>query len=236
MLRIIFLSILSVFALYFYQKTYLNNSPTESSKSLYSSEYITTTLTPTIKPTASASAVPSLSRDKPKPSVSAVHDASRDNKPTPTPDTGPWGVAKQVGEHTWTMKIQLDSRMSTPKELFDALNAYRVKSGVSALSWDDKLANYAQSRADFFTQNKNLDSHKGFEDYLNNQDGFAKLGFDSLGENASYGYRLLGVHLIEWIYAGDEPHDHNQLNTIWNYVGVGINGTSSCLIFGTGKH
>ncbi len=218
MFRIIFLTILSVFALYFYQKTYLRNIPTETAKSLYSSEYITTTLTPTIKPTPSASAVPSLSRE------------------IPTADPGPWGVAKQIGEHTWTMKIQLDSRMSTPKELFDALNVYRVKSGVSALTWDEKLANYAQSRADFFTQNKNLDSHKGFEDYLNNQDGFAKLGFDSLGENASYGYRLLGVHLIEWIYAGDEPHDKNQLNTIWNYVGIGINGTSSCLIFGTGKH
>lgn len=230
MLRIIILSILSVFAFYFYQKTYLNDSPTETSKSLYSSSYT---------PAPSVSAVLDASREKPTivptRSVSAVRDASRET-PTPTPDTGPWGVAKQVGEHTWTMKIQLDSRMSTPKELFDALNVYRVKSGVSALTWDDNLANYAQTRADYFTQTKSLDSHKGFEDYLNNQDGFAKLGFNSLGENASYGYRLLGVHLIEWIYAGDEPHDKNQLNTIWNYVGVGINGTSSCLIFGTGKH
>lgn len=153
----------------------------------------------------------------------------------PTPDTEPWGVAKQIGEHTYTMKIQPDSRMATAKEILEALNEYRVRRGSQRLTWDDSLASFAQTRANFFQQQGKLDEHAGFIDYLKNQDGFNKLGFTSLGENSSYGYQLLGVHLVEWIYAGDKPHDDNQVDNRWNYVGIGINGTATALIFGTGR-
>jgi uncharacterized protein YkwD len=68
-----------------------------------------------------------------------------------------------------------------------------------------------------------------------NNDGFGKLGFSSLGENSSYGYLLEGVHLIEWVYAGDAPHDNNQLNSEWSHVGIGVNGTATDLIFGGRK-
>lgn len=151
-------------------------------------------------------------------------------------DTTPWGIAQQIDEYTWTMKINQDPVMTTSKELFDALNEYRRVKGVSQLTWDDKLANYAQTRAQFFNQQKKLDSHAGFQDFLENQNGFEVLGFDRLGENASFGYRLTGTHLIEWVYAGDEPHDKNQRDNRWAFVGVGVDGTATCLIFGTGKH
>lgn len=151
-------------------------------------------------------------------------------------DTAPWGIATQIGEYTWTMKVNQDPVMATPLEIFHALNYYRRNHGVSDLTWDEKLADYAHSRALFFHQQQKLDSHVGFQDFLENQDGFSKLGFNRLGENASFGYRMTGTHLIEWIYAGDEPHNLNQLDSRWAYVGVGVVDTASCLIFATGKY
>lgn len=150
-------------------------------------------------------------------------------------DGQPWGVARQIDDVTWRIKVGQDAQMGSPLEILVALNDYRRRYGSSNLTWDSGLANYAKSRAVYFNQIKNLDGHKGFADFLNNQDGFNKLGFNQLGENASYGYRLSGVHLIEWIYAGDEPHNKNQLNSVWNYVGIGVDGTATDLIFGTGK-
>jgi len=156
-------------------------------------------------------------------------------KTTNSDDGQPWGVAKQVDEHTWSMKVENDSTMATSNEILVTLNDYRNKHGSQKLILDSKLTNYAQSRAVFFDSNKGMDGHKGFNDFLDNQDGFNKLGFNWLGENASYGYKLNGVHLIEWVYGGDEPHNQNQLDTKWDHVGIGVKNTSTCIIFGTGK-
>ena len=155
--------------------------------------------------------------------------------PTKVGNTAPWGVAQQVGEYTWTMKVGQDPTMATPREILEALNIYRVRRGSQQLTWNENLAAFAQSRADFINSSGTTDEHKGFQDYLDNQDGFNKLGFSWLGENISIGYRMNGVHLIEWIYAGDKPHDDNQVNNRWNYVGIGVRGTATALIFGTGK-
>jgi len=146
-----------------------------------------------------------------------------------------WGVANQVDEHTWTMKVGMDEVMATPSEIFGALNEYRRQYGAAVLMWNDKLADYAKTRAIYFNQIKNLDGHKGLSDYLENENGFEKLGFNSIGENASYGYKMSGTHLIEWVYGGDKDHDDNQKNTKWAYVGIGVEGTSNCIIFATGK-
>lgn len=156
-------------------------------------------------------------------------------KPTPTPDNEPWGVAKQIDEVTWTIKIGEDEKMATAKEIYEALNEYRKVQGSQLLTLDEKLSNYAQERAVYLNKIKSVDQHKGFNDFMENQDGFNKLGFTSLGENISYGFKLNGVHIIEWMYAGDKPHNDNQLDNRWNYVGVGVDGLATCLIFGTGK-
>jgi len=153
---------------------------------------------------------------------------------TPTP-TETWGVSKQIDDHTWTIKIGEDATMATAKEIFNALNEYRKVHGSQVLNWDEKLGNYAQERAKYLNEIKSVDQHQGFNDFVKNQDGFNKLGFTSLGENISYGYKLNGVHTIEWMYAGDEPHDENQLDNRWNYGGIGVDGLATCLIFGTGK-
>lgn len=146
-----------------------------------------------------------------------------------------WGIAEQIGEHTWTIKVGQDKQIGTAQDIFSALNNYRQRHGKGTLSWDQKLSAYAQSRADFFAARGDLDSHAGFTDFVNNQEGFNKLGFMGLGENSSYGYSLEGVHLIEWVYAGDKPHDDNQLNSEWTHVGIGVSGTAANLIFGGKK-
>lgn len=162
-------------------------------------------------------------------------------KPTKIPttaivrDTTPWGVAQQINEDTWTMKIGQDSQMATINDTLNALNVYRTNHDVQKLTLDPTLTKFAQDRADYLASIKSTDEHKGFIDYLENHDGYNQLGFTWLGENISYGYRLIGVHLIEWLFAGDEPHNTNQLNSRWNYVSIGINGTAVSIIFATGK-
>jgi len=156
--------------------------------------------------------------------------------PTPTPTPTPakarqYGKSRQIGEYTWTIDVGEDERAGTAEEIFQALNEYRRKKDKGTLSWDNNLASFAQSRANTFAALQKTDEHAGFKDYLNNQNGFDKLGFMRVGENASYGYKLLGVHLIEWVYAGDQPHDENQLSSEWTHVGVGVSGLATDLIF-----
>lgn len=152
--------------------------------------------------------------------------------PTSKPDTAPWGIAKQLDEHTWTIKVGQDAKMATEREIFDALNYYRASKGVGTLSWNDKLADYARSRADYFVAIGQTDKHEGFVHFVEQEDGYVKLGFDRLGENASFGYTLEAVHVIEWLYAADPGHDSNQLNPSWSNVGIGVSGTATDLIFG----
>ena len=184
-----------------------------------------TTFTPVLSPTLFPS--PVIKKVTPRPT--RIPTVS-----VPT-DSTPWGVATQTGEHTWTMKIGEDPVMATPGEILSALNAYRQRYGSQVLSSNSKLTAYAQSRVDYFNQIQNLDSHAGFNNFLEKEDGFNKLGFTYVGENISIGYRLNGVHLIEWIYAGDEPHNKNQLASKWDHVGIAVKGTATCLIFATGK-
>lgn len=146
-----------------------------------------------------------------------------------------WGKSQQIGPHQWTINVGKDAHAATPQELFLALNSYRQRNGREVLQWDDKLGSYAQQRAEYFTKQNHLDEHAGFNDFVNNQDGFHKLGFVDLGENASIGYRLEAVHLIEWVYAGDVEHNDNQLSAQWSSVGIGIDGMASDFIFGGTK-
>lgn len=142
-----------------------------------------------------------------------------------------WGVARQIDEHSWTMQVEHDAAMGNSQEILSAINSYRQKKGVGSLSWNDTLAAFAQSRADSFSKSGKLDAHAGFQSMMDDN-GFEKMGFNSLGENSSFGYILTGVHLIEWVYAGDKPHDDNQLRADWTHVGIGVLGTATDLVFG----
>lgn len=152
--------------------------------------------------------------------------------PTPKPPAKQWGVAVQIDEHDYTMQVGNDSVAGSAKEIFDALNNYRKTHGSGTLSWDDKLADYAKKRVDTYIAKGGLDQHAGFKEFVSNPDNFKQIGFMGLGENASWGYTLSGVHLIEWVYAGDAPHNNNQLNPSWTHVGIGAEGSTTDIIFG----
>lgn len=144
-----------------------------------------------------------------------------------------WGEAVKTDSGSYTMKVGMDTKMSTADELYQALLTYRQTKGKSNLTWDGRLAEYASSRASFICAH-GTDHHAGFKDFLENQDGYKKLGYRHLGENMSVGMKLTGTHLIEWIYAKSPGHDANQLGD-WSHVGVGISGNCSTLIFGNQK-
>lgn len=162
--------------------------------------------------------------------------------PTPAPvetirsDTTTWGVASHLGGPLWQIKLGADTRMGTPQEIFDALNKYRQVQGKSILQWDQTLASYAQLRSQTYTSQGKLDNHVGFNDFLNNQDGFHKLGYQTVGENgALLNEPLLGVHIIEWLFAGDPDHNANQLDARWSDAGVGVGGYAVDVVFGGSK-
>lgn len=161
--------------------------------------------------------------------------------PTPRPTSIPpakeevWGIAKKIDTHTYTMQLGSDGKIGTKQEILAALNNYRRQHGSGELKWDDTLADFANRRAEYFTKINKLDNHDGFFDFVNKQDGFKKLGYGKLGENSSFGFTLEAVHLIEWVYAGDESHNSNQLDKNWHFTGIGVNGTSTDLIFATDK-
>ncbi len=164
--------------------------------------------------------------------VVATESSSYNSNHQVQTNSGPWGVATQLDAHTWTMKVGSDSRMATPQEILAALNDYRQVHGSPALAWDNNLAAYAQSRADYFNSIGKLDEHAGFEAYVSNVSNLEhNLNFYNLGENSSIGYQLLGVHLIEWVFAADAAHNENQLNPKWTHVGIGVSGTAVDLIF-----
>jgi uncharacterized protein YkwD len=103
---------------------------------------------------------------------------------------------------------------------------------VRGLNWDGNLGSYAQERVAQLVANGGVDDHKGFREYIGNTDNRKRLGFYGLGENASCGFRLTGTHIIEWLFAGDPPHENNQLDPNWSDVGIGISNTCITLIFG----
>jgi len=152
-----------------------------------------------------------------------------------TPPQEEWGVAREISEGTYTIRIGSDAAMGNPQEVFAALNAYRNTSGRSSLSWDDGLASYAQGRADHMNSIKTTDGHEGFNRFLEQEDGFNKLGFYRLGENSYYGGPLNGTHVIEWVFAKSPGHDANQKDAGWTHVGIGVTDSTVNLIFGGSK-
>lgn len=150
-------------------------------------------------------------------------------------DPLPWGVAEKVDDVTYTIRVGYDDVMGTPEEILNALNQYRSVKGVSSLAWDDTLGSYAQSRAEYFVKIDGTDKHEGFNNFLNNEDGFYKLGYSKVGENSYYGGSLSGTHLIEWVFAQSPGHNANQLDPGWTHVGIGVTSTAVNLIFASGK-
>lgn len=220
--RHIFLALLIFIILVLFLNTgvdyLLSNKITSNSEpTITQAPVITDTPTPTNIPTISPSPFP------PTPTQGA--------KTIPSVSDSNWGTSEQIGADKWRLKVGHDDRMATPNEIFEALNNYRQVHGVGRLNWNENLASFAQLRA-----NSKVTDHQGFTDFLKNQDGHQKLGFGTLGENLAYcAGPTLGVHVIEWLFAGDKPHNDNQLRAEWDHVGIGVNGYYVDIVFGANK-
>lgn len=156
--------------------------------------------------------------------------------PMPTPpaakDNTPWGTTIKIGDHLYRTYVGEDSKMGTSEEILAALNNYRKNHNVGSVREDENICKLAQERADAQNKGENLDSHKGFQDFMNKDGNWQWLDVKSVGENASYGYVLSGTHLIEWVFDSDSEHRANQLNPVWNLACAGVAGVTVDIIFG----
>jgi uncharacterized protein YkwD len=125
-------------------------------------------------------------------------------------------------------------RMAGAQELYNELNNYRSRNGRAALSWDGKLGNYAQNRANLYASLGNTDNHAGFNTDLANG-SHNTLCFFGLGENSGYGGTGSAVDIIDHWYGESSGHNANQLNSQWTHVGIGVNGVATDLVFGGGQ-
>lgn len=121
---------------------------------------------------------------------------------------------------------------SSASDILNALNSYRQEHGVGSLSWDNRLAAFAQSRAEYFMQTKGLDGHAGYKSF---QEANLGVNYMNMGENSSYGYNVSATDLIRNIYGNSSGHNQNQLNPAYKVVGIGYSGTASDVIFGNPK-
>lgn len=162
-----------------------------------------------------------------KPKVTELKSNIKIAAPTKTPFN--WTVEK-VDEHLTKIALPSDPRMSTPDELFEAMNNYRKAHNVSNLQKSDLLCSIAQSRASEQLANGKLDGHSGFEKYAKDQTEFFQMG-EVLFGGAQPQY---GVHIVE--YGWDRSltgHKEAIQDSSWQYGCGGIAGYYAVFVFGT---
>ena len=178
---------------------------------------------PTLKPIlteASSSASPSAT-------PASVAKVIEPDKPTKV-------LAAVTKKQTESSKVVIDNPKSI-QNILDALNSYREKRGISKLSLNPTLAEYAKFRVSHFVNISSIDNHEGFKSFIQNEDGFNKLGFMSLGENSGNGNFSDGTDLVEKFYGSHGPHDQNQLDPKWTHAGIAVSGNFTDFIFGANK-
>ncbi|KKQ09222.1 hypothetical protein A2858_01525 [Candidatus Daviesbacteria bacterium RIFCSPHIGHO2_01_FULL_36_37] len=147
------------------------------------------------------------------------------------PDKPTKVLAAVTQKQNESSKIKVDNPKSS-KNILNALNSYREKMGVSKLSLNPALAEYAKFRVSHFSSIGSIDNHEGFRNFINSEDGFNKLGFMSLGENSGNGSFKDDADLIERFYGSHGPHNENQLDPKWTHVGIAVLGNFTDFIFG----
>ena len=150
--------------------------------------------------------------------------------PTPRPSKTP--ILKKSKPSPAVKSVQTSNL--TKESILQALNEYRSKNGVGNLQFDEKLQNYAQSRADYLKSLGKLDKHAGHKEFMNN-DGFGKLGFNAIAENQSWNFKGDATNLIEEFYSKSPGHNKNQLSPEYSHAGIGVNGPFTNLVFGGKK-
>lgn len=170
---------------------------------------------------------------KPAITVSAPTPIGIVIQPSSSPTVKPKPKSSKTPKPSSAVKAIQTSGMTT-KSILQALNNYRSKNGAGSLQIDNKLQEYAQSRANHLKSIGKLDKHAGHKEFMGS-DGFGKLGFNSVAENQSYNYRGDAKGLIEKFYGESAGHNKNQLNPEYTHVGIGINSPFTNLVFGGRK-
>lgn len=184
-----------------------------------------------LKPTRSSFPTPNSGlTNTPAHKLSPIPTKSPNKTPSSKNSSSEWLLIKK-NEALTLANIPNDERMSTPDELFEAMNNYRITHNLQPLTKDSTLCNVAQKRAEELQKLGNLDNHEGFYNYL---EDFVKGGFETMpSEVLYYGGPLLGVHIVE--YGWDRSltgHRDEIQNLIWNRGCAGINSKAVVFIFG----
>lgn len=146
------------------------------------------------------------------------------NKPAFT-----WSVEK-VDEHITKISIPPDDRMSTGEELNTAMNSYRNAHNLTAVQATEGICSIAQSRANEQSANNGLDSHAGFNKYVQNQSEFTRMGEVLFGGNQPQ----YGVHIVEFGWDRSlTGHKEAIQDPSWRFGCGAISGYYAVFIFGS---
>lgn len=147
-----------------------------------------------------------------------------------TQNSSAWGKTVKIDEHTSASRFAADDHMSTPSELFAAMNAYRSAHGVQTVSSNGTLCSIAQNRANEQVANGSLDSHAGFPKYAHSQ-----TEFNDMAEVLFGGIQpVSGVHVVEWGWDTSlTGHKEAIQNPKWTHGCAGIAGYYAVFIFGS---
>lgn len=184
---------------------------------LWVSVFLQTFLNPALV-TDSRIVQPSL---PPATSIYIGHLQQPEETPLPLP-------SKKPGKKTAVKGV---SSSVTVSGVLQALNHYRSQHGAGSLVIDQKLQDYAQSRANYLKSLGELDKHEGHQEFMRG-DGFGKLGFNAVAENQSWNFKGSNQGLISEFYGKSPGHNSNQLNSEYTHAGIGISGPFTNIVFG----
>lgn len=173
-----------------------------------------------------------LAESKVIPSPSVYLKSTDIQKPSPTSSPSNLSKARSATKNKPVKGIQVSGFSNA--QVLEALNNYRAKNGVGALSFDTKLQEYAQGRVNYLVSLGKLDKHSGHKEFMSNN-GFEKLGFGAVAENQSWNFKGDAKGLIESFYGKSSGHNKNQLSPEYSHVGIGISGAFTNLVFGGKK-
>ena len=113
---------------------------------------------------------------------------------------------------------------SVERQAFDLINERRMEAGLSALVWNDRLADVARSHSQDMAEKKYF-SHRGSDGSMVD-DRADKLGirnWEGIGENIAFtrGYSDAAAFAVDrWMDSA--AHRKNLLDQRWNETGVGV--------------
>lgn len=126
-----------------------------------------------------------------------------------------------------------DARMSTPNELFIAVNNYRISHGIYEYKYHSSLCNIAQARAQELLALGHIDNHEGLNKYFDSQEEFSRMAEMLYGSVSSSGQPQSGTHIVEWGWDRSQTgHREGLQSTLYDYGCAGIAGNNAVFVMG----